>query len=79
MSTASQMPGKGKPTSGAVPPLGIDRLAAYKDVDVLCFDHDNSKDMDALMATPRGGTCRLSAPDAFSAYLQFGSMVRRFL
>ena len=23
-----------------------------KDVDVLCFDHDNSKDMDALMATP---------------------------
>ena len=25
---------------------------AYKDVDVLCFDHDNSKDMDALMATP---------------------------
>lgn len=30
----------------------IDRLAAYKDVDVLCFDHDNSKDMDALMATP---------------------------
>ncbi|EFN4708876.1 ferrichrome porin FhuA [Escherichia coli] len=32
--------------------VSIDRLAAYKDVDVLCFDHDNSKDMDALMATP---------------------------
>ena len=32
--------------------VSIDRLAAYKDVDVLCFDHDNSKDTDALMATP---------------------------
>lgn len=32
--------------------VSIDRLAAYKDVDVLCFDHDNSKDMNALMATP---------------------------
>lgn len=32
--------------------VSIDRLAVYKDVDVLCFDHDNSKDMDALMATP---------------------------
>ncbi|QMI04147.1 Fe(3+)-hydroxamate ABC transporter substrate-binding protein FhuD [Citrobacter sp. RHB25-C09] len=32
--------------------VGIDRLAAYKDADVLCFDHGNNKDMDALMATP---------------------------
>lgn len=32
--------------------VGIDRLAAYKDVDVLCFDHGNSKEMDALMSTP---------------------------
>ena len=32
--------------------VGIDRLAAYKDVDVLCFDHGNNKDMQALMSTP---------------------------
>lgn len=56
--------------------VSIDRLAAYKDVDVLCFDHDNSKDMDALMATPLCRPCRLSAPDAFSAYPQSGFMVQ---
>lgn len=32
--------------------VGIDRLAAYKNVDVLCFDHGNDKEMDALMSTP---------------------------
>ena len=32
--------------------VGIDRLAAYKDVDVLCFDHGNDKEVDALMSTP---------------------------
>ncbi|RPH24064.1 ferrichrome-binding periplasmic protein [Citrobacter youngae] len=32
--------------------VGIDRLAAYKDVDVLCFDHGNNRDMQALMSTP---------------------------
>ncbi len=32
--------------------VGIDRLAAYKDVDVLCFDHGNEQDMRKLMATP---------------------------
>ena len=32
--------------------VGIDRLAAYKDVDVLCFDHGNNRDMQALMCTP---------------------------
>lgn len=32
--------------------VSIDRLAAYKDVDVLCFDHGNNKEMDALMSTP---------------------------
>lgn len=32
--------------------VGIDRLAAYKDADVLCFDHGNNKEMAALMATP---------------------------
>ncbi len=51
MSTASQMPGKGKNQLRQYR-VSIDRLAAYKDVDVLCFDHDNSKDMDALTATP---------------------------
>lgn len=50
MSTASQMPARGNQLSSTA--VSIDRLAAYKDVDVLCFDHDNSKDMDALMATP---------------------------
>lgn len=32
--------------------VGIDRLAAYKDVDVLCFDHGNTADMRRLAATP---------------------------
>lgn len=32
--------------------VGIDRLAAYKDVDVLCFDHGNAADMRQLAATP---------------------------
>ena len=32
--------------------VGIDRLAAYKDVDVLCFDHGNEADMRRLAATP---------------------------
>lgn len=32
--------------------IGIDRLADYKDVDVLCFDHNNEQDMRTLMATP---------------------------
>lgn len=32
--------------------VGIDRLAEYKDVDVLCFDHSNDQDMNKLMATP---------------------------
>lgn len=32
--------------------VGIDRLAAYKDVDVLCFDHGNAAQMRQLEATP---------------------------
>lgn len=32
--------------------VGIDRLAEYKDVDVLCFDHGNDQEMRSLMATP---------------------------
>nr|WP_287858322.1 Fe(3+)-hydroxamate ABC transporter substrate-binding protein FhuD [Klebsiella sp.] len=32
--------------------VGIDRLAAYKDADVLCFDHGNEREMAQLMATP---------------------------
>ena len=32
--------------------VGIDRLAAYKDVDVLCFDHGNAAQMSQLAATP---------------------------
>lgn len=33
--------------------VGIDRLASFKDdVDVICFDHGNEADMQALMATP---------------------------
>ncbi|MGU0044580.1 Fe(3+)-hydroxamate ABC transporter substrate-binding protein FhuD [Escherichia coli] len=50
MSTASHA-WQGETNFGSTA-VSIDRLAAYKDVDVLCFDHDNSKDMDALMATP---------------------------
>lgn len=32
--------------------VGIDRLAMYNDVDVLCFDHGNDAEMHKLMATP---------------------------
>ena len=32
--------------------VGIDRLAAYRDVDVICFDHGNHAEMTQLMATP---------------------------
>ena len=32
--------------------VGIDRLAAFKDVDVLCFDHGNDAEMQTLMAKP---------------------------
>ncbi|XTZ37656.1 Fe(3+)-hydroxamate ABC transporter substrate-binding protein FhuD [Salmonella enterica] len=32
--------------------VGIDRLAEYKDADVLCFDHGNEQAMQRLMATP---------------------------
>ncbi|CBG86936.1 Fe(3+)-hydroxamate ABC transporter substrate-binding protein FhuD [Citrobacter rodentium] len=32
--------------------VGIDRLAAYKDADVLCFDHGDNKEMDSLVRTP---------------------------
>ncbi|MBK0079641.1 Fe(3+)-hydroxamate ABC transporter substrate-binding protein FhuD [Kosakonia sp. S58] len=32
--------------------VGIDRLAAYKDADVICFDHNNEQDMQKVMATP---------------------------
>lgn len=32
--------------------VGIDRLAAFRDVDVLCFDHGNEREMQVLMATP---------------------------
>lgn len=32
--------------------VGIDRLAEFRDVDVLCFDHGNDREMQALMATP---------------------------
>lgn len=32
--------------------VGIDRLAEYKDADVICFDHGNDREMQKLMATP---------------------------
>lgn len=32
--------------------VSIDRLAVYKDADVICFDHGNEQDMQRLMATP---------------------------
>ncbi|MDK9585111.1 Fe(3+)-hydroxamate ABC transporter substrate-binding protein FhuD [Lelliottia wanjuensis] len=32
--------------------VGIDRLAQFRDVDVLCFDHGNDREMQKLMATP---------------------------
>lgn len=32
--------------------VGIDRLAAYKETDVICFDHGNHAEMRQLMSTP---------------------------
>jgi iron complex transport system substrate-binding protein len=32
--------------------VGIDRLAAYKETDVICFDHGNRAEMSQLMSTP---------------------------
>ncbi|HHT7393418.1 Fe(3+)-hydroxamate ABC transporter substrate-binding protein FhuD [Klebsiella oxytoca] len=32
--------------------VGIDRLAAYRDADVICFDHGNAREMAQLTATP---------------------------
>lgn len=32
--------------------VGIDRLAQFRDVDVLCFDHGNDREMQTLMSTP---------------------------
>lgn len=32
--------------------VGIDRLGAFKDADVICFDHGNAGDMRALAASP---------------------------
>ncbi|ECH2467602.1 Fe(3+)-hydroxamate ABC transporter substrate-binding protein FhuD [Salmonella enterica] len=32
--------------------VSIDRLAMYKEADVICFDHGNNTDVNALMATP---------------------------
>ncbi|WP_045859771.1 Fe(3+)-hydroxamate ABC transporter substrate-binding protein FhuD [Raoultella terrigena] len=32
--------------------VGIDRLAAYKDVDVICFDHGNDSEMAQLIRSP---------------------------
>lgn len=32
--------------------VGIDRLAEYKEADVICFDHGNDREMQKLMATP---------------------------
>ena len=32
--------------------VGIDRLAQFRNVDVLCFDHGNDREMQTLMSTP---------------------------
>lgn len=32
--------------------VGIDRLAAFNEADVICFDHGNERDMAQLLATP---------------------------
>ena len=32
--------------------VGIDRLAEFKEADVICFDHGNDREMAQLMATP---------------------------
>lgn len=32
--------------------VGIDRLAEYKDAEVICFDHGNDREMQNVMATP---------------------------
>lgn len=42
----------GESTFWGSTPIGVDRLAAFKDVDVLCFDHGNDVEMRELAATP---------------------------
>lgn len=32
--------------------VGVDRLGGFRDVDVVCFDHGNEAEMQAMMATP---------------------------
>ena len=56
--------------------VGIDRLAAFRDVDVLCFDHGNEREMQTLMATRSGRQCRSSASSA-CARQRYGSTARR--
>lgn len=42
----------GESTFWGSTPIGVDRLAAFRDVDVLCFDHGNDAEMQQLAATP---------------------------
>lgn len=47
--------------------VSIDRLAAFQDVDVLCFDHGNDKEMATLMSTPLWQAMPFGSQRTFSA------------
>lgn len=56
--------------------VSIDRLAMYKEADVICFDHGNNTDMNALMATPLWQAMPFVRAGRFHRRPPFGSMAR---
>jgi hypothetical protein len=58
--------------------VGIDRLAAFRDVDVLCFDHGNEREMQKLMSTPLWQAMPFVREQRFQRFRQCGSTVQRF-
>ena len=70
------MPGKEMTFWGSTA-VGIDRLAAFRDVDVLCFDHGNEREMQALMATPLWQAMPFVREQRFTRAPAVGSTARR--
>jgi hypothetical protein len=57
--------------------VGIDRLAAFNEADVICFDHGNEREMAQLLATPLWQAMPFVRAGASSAFRRCGSMARR--
>nr|MBA2815656.1 Iron(III)-hydroxamate-binding protein FhuD [Candidatus Pantoea persica] len=56
--------------------IGIERLTHLRDVEAICFDHNNDTDMAQLARSRCGRHCPLCAPDAFSACRRSGITVQ---